>query len=104
MNVTAVTVTGTSALASAAKSRRFLGIYNQSESDVVYIAFDRPAIAAQTAGQITLIPLADTTAISSGNGYDIGDNWFEWSGENLPTNAIYLISAGTSSPVTIIEG
>jgi hypothetical protein len=88
-NVTAVTAGLASAVVSAAHPRRYLGIYNQS-AGLVYVAFDRPAVAAATAGQLTL------AAVGA-----VGAN-VEWNGNFIPGNAISMI-APVAGPVTLLE-
>jgi hypothetical protein len=89
-NVTAFTSVAASAVASAAKPRRYLGIYNQS-ADTVFIAFDRAAVAADTAGQVTLQPLGT-----------VGSS-VEWNGNFVPSNQVNIIGSAAGALVTILE-
>jgi hypothetical protein len=73
-----------------AKPRRFLGIYNQSATIAVYVAFDQAAVAAPTAGQLTLQPAAATNVSS-----------VVFIGEDTPSGAINII-ASAAAPVTVI--
>lgn len=87
--VTAVTATGTSAKASDAKTREYLGIFNGDASNTVAISFSGDA-AVSTAGSIN-IP---------------ANSHLEWPGGEgrfVPNNQINIKSAGSSSPVTIVE-
>jgi hypothetical protein len=93
-NVTAVTATGSSAVAVPARTRPYLAIYNQSASDTVAIAFDGTAAAIGTAGCISLTP---TTG---------GRSWIEWNGQDggfVPSTAVNIISSSGSTAVTIVE-
>jgi hypothetical protein len=90
--VYAITATGTSAQARPAKSRSFLGIYNQSTADTIYVGID----AAATAVQLTLLPVSGANV-----------SWLTWGpgyAQAIPSGAINLRSSGTSTAVTIIEG
>jgi hypothetical protein len=94
--VYAITVTGTSAQARPAKSRNFLGIYNQSGTDTIYVGIDLAVTASATAGQLTLLPVSGANV-----------SWLTWGpgyAQAIPSGAINLRSSGTSTPVTIIEG
>jgi hypothetical protein len=96
-NVTAVTAGIASSVISAAKPRRYLGIFNQSTTAAVYIAFDRPALAAPTAGQLTLEPIGETPVIG-------GVPQIEWDGSGfVPGNQINLVASAAGTPVTLIE-
>jgi hypothetical protein len=94
--VYAITATGTNQVARPVKARNFLGIYNQSATATVYVAFDMAALAAATAGQITLLPISGANV-----------SWFAWGpgdGQALPSGAINMIASAGGTPVTIIEG
>jgi len=82
-----ITSTGSSSVARPAKSRNYLGIFNQSAT-TIYIAFDTPATAAATAGQLTLLTGASVT-------FGPGD------AQTVPSGAINVIGAGA---LTIVEG
>lgn len=93
--VISFSVTGTNQVARPAKSRSFLGIYNQSTTATLYVAFDSAASAAATAGQITLLPVSGANV-----------SWFAWGpgdAQAVPGGAINIIGSGTA-PATIIEG
>jgi hypothetical protein len=94
--VYAITATGTNQVARPAKARNFLGIYNQSTTATVYVAFDAAAVAAATAGQVTLLPITGANV-----------SWFAWGpgdAQALPSSAINIIASAAATPVTIIEG
>jgi hypothetical protein len=91
--VTAVTAGIASAVVSGAHPRRYLGIFNQSTTATVYVAFDRPAVAAATAGQLTLLPLTTPPGFSSA----------EWNGPFVPGNQINAIASAAATPVTVVE-
>jgi hypothetical protein len=96
MIIKAITAAGTNAVVSASRMRNYLGIFNQSTTATVYIAFDTAAVAAATAGQLTLGPLVASSIPAS----------FVWDGgnsQNVPTQAINMIASAGSTPVTIIE-
>ncbi len=88
-NVTSVTATGSSAKAVDARLRNYLGVYNNDASNAVAINFGGTAAVA-SAGSIT-IPAA---------GYR---EWVGGEGRFVPSNQVNIISAGSSSPVTIVE-
>jgi uncharacterized membrane protein YedE/YeeE len=93
-NVTAVTAGIASAVVSAAHPRRYLGIFNQSTTATVYIAFGQPAVAVATAGQLTLLPITTPPGFSS----------VEWDGSGfVPGNQINVIASAAATPVTVIE-
>jgi hypothetical protein len=96
MIVTAVTATGTSQVASAARPRNVLQIYNQSTSATVYIAFDTVAVAAATAGQITLGPLGS-------GGIPASISWNSTDPTRIPQHAINMIASAGGTQVTILE-
>jgi hypothetical protein len=91
--VTAVTAGIASAVVSAAHPRRYLGIFNQSTTATVYVAFGQAAVAAATPGQITLLPLTTPPGFSSA----------EWNGPFVPGNQINVIASAAATPVTVIE-
>jgi len=96
MIIKAITAGGTNAIVSASRVRNYLGIFNQSITATVYIAFDTAAVAAATAGQLTLGPLGSTGVPAS----------FVWDGgnsQNVPTQAINMIASAGATTVTIIE-
>jgi hypothetical protein len=97
MIIRAITGSGTSQIASPVKSRTYLGIFNQSTTATVYIAFDTAAVAAATAGQLTIGPLGNS-------GVPPSMVWDGAAGSNtVPTQAINLIASAGATPVTIIE-
>lgn len=87
--VTAVTATGSSAKASDAKTRQYLGVFNNDASNAVAINFGGTAAVA-TAGSITI----------PASGFR---EWVGGEGRFVPNNQVNIISAGSSSPVTIVE-
>lgn len=89
--VTPVTAGAADVVASPAKPRRFLAIYNGSTTATVYVAFDVAAVAAATAGQITLPPTGGMAGM------------VQWAGEFVPANAIHVIASAAATPVTILE-
>jgi hypothetical protein len=92
--VTAVTAGIASQVVSAAHSRRYLGIFNQSTTASIFIAFDRPAVAVATAGQLTLLPITTPPGFSS----------IEWDGSGfVPGNQVNVIASAAATPVTVIE-
>jgi hypothetical protein len=93
--VTAVTAGIANTVASAAKPRRYLGIFNQSTTASVYVAFDVPAVAAATAGQITLEPVSATGP---------GASSVQWASDGfVPGNGINIIASAAATPVTVME-
>lgn len=90
--VYAITASGTNQVARPAKSRSILGVYNQSTTATVYVAFDAAAVASATAGQITLLPAsgANTSSVLI-------------IGPDAPNSAINIIASAGSTPVTVIE-
>jgi hypothetical protein len=91
----AITAGAANAVARPAKSRVVLGIYNQSTTATVYVAFDTPAIAAATAGQFTLQPATAT---------NIAQLVFPGPDpQNVPTGAVNIIASAAATPVTIVE-
>jgi hypothetical protein len=94
--ITGLTVGTTDMIASQARPRRNLGIYNQSTTNMVYVAFDQPAVAAPTAGQLTLEAISATGPGSGASG-------FRWTDQFVPGNEIHLIASGSNTPVTLIE-
>jgi hypothetical protein len=93
--MTAITAGLANTVASAAKPRRYLGIFNQSTSATVYVAFDTPAVGAATAGQITLEPVSATGP---------GASSVQWQGDGfIPGNAINIIASAAATPVTVME-
>lgn len=90
--VTALTASGTNAVARPSKMRSYLGIFNQSATATVYIAFDTAAVAAATAGQITLLPVSGANK-----------SFVEFSGQEAPNGAINIIASASSTPVTVID-
>jgi hypothetical protein len=93
-NVTAVTAGIASAVVSAAHQRRYLAISNQSTTATVYVAFNVPAVAAPTAGQLTLLPITTPPGVSS----------VVWDGSAfVPANSINIIASAAATPVTVIE-
>jgi hypothetical protein len=94
--VYAITATGTNQVARPAKARSFLGIYNQSATATVYVAFDAAAAASATAGQITLLPVSGANVS--------GVTWGPGDAQALPSGAINMIASAGGTTVTIIEG
>lgn len=94
LNVTALTAGAANLIASPKKGRSYLAIYNQSATATVYIAFDTPAVAAATAGQLTLGPLEATSPLPTS---------IVWNVPNVPGNAINIIASAAGTPVTILE-
>ena len=82
-----VTVSTTNQVARPAKSRTFLGVYNQS-AGTIYIALDTPAVNAATAGQFTIAAGASIT-------------WGPGDPQAVPSGAINMI--GAAGPATIVE-
>jgi hypothetical protein len=68
-----------------------LGIFNQS-AVTIYVAFDAAAVAAATAGQLTLL-----TSAGAGSSVTFGPG----DAQAVPAGAINVIGAGA---LTIIEG
>jgi hypothetical protein len=89
----AITAGVASAVARPAKSRTYLGIFNQS-ANTVTVAFDTPAVAG-AAGQLTLQPAAATNI--SQVVFGPGDP------QAVPCGAINLIASLAGSAVTIVE-
>jgi hypothetical protein len=89
-----ITAGAANIVARPATTRTFLGIYNQSATATVYIAFDTPAVAAATAGQLTLLPAVSTNMSSAVFFSDYG---------NTPGGALNIIASTDATPVTIIE-
>jgi hypothetical protein len=73
------------------RPHEYLGIFNQSITATVYVAFDTPAIAAATAGQVTLLPVVGANKSS-----------VEFTGNSVPNGAINVIASAAATPVTII--
>jgi hypothetical protein len=90
--VYAITASGTNAVARPVLNRRRLGVYNQSTTATVYIAFDVAAVASATAGQVTLLPISGASK-----------NFVEWDGDLVPAGALNMIASAGSTPVTVIE-
>jgi hypothetical protein len=94
--VTAFTAGAASLVASAGRARNYLGIFNQSTTATIYVAFGQAALAAATAGQLTLGPLGNSGVASS----------FVWDGsnfQNVPTQSVNIIASAATTPVTVIE-
>jgi hypothetical protein len=91
----AISATTGNQVASPMKPRNFLGIYNQSTTATVYVAFDVAAVAAATAGQLTIGP-AVTGGVPDRVVFD-GE-----SGTDVPTGAVNII-ASAAAPVTLVE-
>lgn len=86
IHTVAVTVTGSSASALAAQAGRvYLSLLNQSATDTISCRF-AAAAALNTAGNITLAPLGG----------------FVWDAGVIPTDQLFCISSGTSTPLTIL--
>ena len=97
MMVRSITAGTTNQVASPARQRNFLAILNQSESATLYVAFDQPAVATATAGQLTIGPL------NPGIGQaESGSAVFRGIGET-PWQTINIIASGAGTPVTILE-
>jgi hypothetical protein len=94
LNIIAFTAGAASAVATPKKGRTYLGIQNQSTTATIYIAFDTAAVAAATAGQITLGPLSAAASMPSSA---------VWNVPNVPGNAINIIASAAATPVTILE-
>lgn len=75
------------------QQRQYLGVFNQSATATVYVAFDVAAVAAATAGQITLQP-ATATNISS----------VQFIGPGTPFSAVNIIASAAATPVTVVAG
>ena len=90
LGVFAIAATGASQVARPPKARNNLLIANQSATATVYVAFDAAAVAAATAGQLTLQPAAATNVSSV---QFVGD---------APGGAINII-ASAAAPVTVVE-
>ena len=88
--VYAITATGTNQVARPAKARSFLGIYNPS-ANILYVAFDAPAVAAATAGQITIPAGLSTT-------------WGPGDAQAIPSGALNFIASAGGTACTVIEG
>jgi hypothetical protein len=85
---TPITVGTSSAQAGSAHQRRHLEVLNQSATATVYCTLDGgTAVAAPTAGHITLPPLSG----------------FVWGTGIVPANALNCIATGATTPVTIVE-
>lgn len=97
MIVTGFIASGTSAVARPARQRNFLAILNQSDVDTLFVAFDRPAAAAPTAGQLTIGPINPGVAQAETPGAVFRGI------DATPWQAINIISSGTGTPVTILE-
>lgn len=95
-NVTAVTATGSSAVAVPARTRSYLAIYNQSTSDTVAISFDGTAAVIGGAGSISLGPAVTGAARSFIVWPTAGDGF-------VPSTAVNVISSSGSTAVTIVE-
>jgi hypothetical protein len=92
---TAFTAGATSGQAVPARPRKFLGIYNQSGSNTLDVAFDQPAVTVQTAGQMSIAAQGTPQTTFS---------WASWSGEGaVPSGAVNIIASGANTPVTIVE-
>lgn len=85
----AISATAVNQVASPAKPRNFLGIFNQSAS-TIYVAFDAAAVAAATAGQITLA--------AAGSVLDR----VVFDGTQVPTQAVNIIASAPGA-VTLVE-
>ena len=88
----AKTVTNSSAQLVPAQTRGMLSVCNQSSTDTISYCFADTTgsctAALNTAGQFTVSPLNCST-------------WHP--GEGVPHTAIYAITGGTSTPVTVVE-
>lgn len=98
MLVRAITAGVTNIVASPARARDSLSVLNQSTTATVYIAFDTPAVAAATAGQITLGPIGASGQDPSGT-----VAIFRGPMNTVPWNAINIIASAAATPVTILE-
>jgi hypothetical protein len=88
MIIAPATVGTGSAQVSGSHLRTYLGLFNQHATATIYCTLDgTAAVAAATAGQITLGPLGNIT----------------WAGSKVPSNAINCIASGASTPLTIME-
>jgi hypothetical protein len=95
MIVTPITAGGTSAVASAARARNYLGIFNQSATATVYISLGSAAVAAATAGQFTLGP---------NNATSTAPTFIVWEvGTNVPSQSVNIIASAGATPVTLVE-
>jgi hypothetical protein len=73
------------------RPHEYLGIFNQSITATVYVAFDTAAVAAATAGQITLLPVVGANKSS-----------VEFTGNSVPNGAVNVIASAAGTPLTII--
>jgi hypothetical protein len=90
----AVTASGTNQTGTALgipRASSYLGIFNQSVAATVYVAFDTPAVAAATAGQLTLLPAT---------GGNLSFALFR-SGE-VPRGVLNIIASAGGTPVTVV--
>lgn len=92
----AITAGAANVVASPARQRNYLSIQNQSTTATVYVAFDTAAVAAATAGQLTLGP-----AVAAGQPSVI--TWMDSNPNSIPWNAINVIASAAATPVTILE-
>jgi hypothetical protein len=85
----AVTVgTGSARVLNQNNSRTHLELYNQSATATIYCTVDgTAAVAAATAGQITIPPLAGQV----------------WGTGQLPSNEFNCIATASSTPLTILQ-
>ena len=91
VQVLAVTAGAANAVALPVRVRPYLGVFNQSVTATVYVAFDAPAVAAATAGQITLLPVVGANKSS-----------IEFTGAECPSGAVNIIASAAATPVTVI--
>lgn len=96
MIITAFTAGVASAQAVPFRQRKSLSVLNQSQTATIYIAFDAAAVAAPTAGQITLGPLGATGQSPNASGFQIPSD--------PPWSAVNIISSAAATPVTLLEG
>jgi hypothetical protein len=94
-----ITAGAANQVARPAKTRTYLAIYNMSTTANVWVAFDAPAVAAPTAGQLTLWNQGTTgqSGVDSFYAFGPGDP------QAIPSGAINVIASATA-PITIIEG
>lgn len=84
----AATVGASSGTVDGERLRSFLQLFNQSSTATIYCLFGTAsAVAAPTAGQITLSPLGSVS----------------WTFGLVPSNAIQCIASASSTPLTILE-
>jgi len=92
----AVTASGSNQTGTALgipRASSYVGIFNQSVSATVYVAFDAAAVAAATAGQVTLLPVSGANK-----------SFVEWYGDAIPRGILNIIASAGSTPVTVIVG